>query len=144
MALAILAAGCSTGKSVRRMFGGSLPFHVTVLPGANENSAVAVDLVVVYDQKLADELLKLPAVKWFSSRDQYKKDHGDQLDADNRWEWVPGQAVPPQSISYRAGARKVLLFANYDTQGDHREAINPQQPFHLVLGERDFIVEETK
>src|ERR1700736_6576693 len=38
---------CSVASSTRSMFGGRLPFQVTVAPDANENSAVAVDLVVV-------------------------------------------------------------------------------------------------
>ena len=56
-----LMLSCSMVSSTRSMFGGRLPFQVTVDPDANENSAVAVDLVVVYDAKLVDKLLELSA-----------------------------------------------------------------------------------
>ncbi|MEA2464363.1 MAG: hypothetical protein QOJ98_2110 [Acidobacteriota bacterium] len=42
-------ASCGVTTKVRSAFGGELPFRVTVAPDANENSAIAVDLVVVYD-----------------------------------------------------------------------------------------------
>jgi len=73
--IALGAVSCSAVSSARSMFGGALPFHVTIAPDANENSAIAVDLVVVYDAKLADELLKLPAAKWFAGKEQFARDH---------------------------------------------------------------------
>jgi type VI secretion system protein len=123
------------------MFGGELPIQVDVAPDANENSPVAVDLILVYDPKVLDELLKLSAGAWFAQREQFLADHGGALQSELR-EWVPGQPVPPFILSYHPGARRVVLFADYDTQGDHRATIDPQQPFRLVLGEKDFSVEE--
>jgi type VI secretion system protein len=138
-----LTLACSTGQKVRSMFGGELPVQVTVDDDANDNSAIAVDMVVVYDNKLLDDLLKMPATDWFTKRDQLKKDYGDSLDI-TKWEWVPGQIVPSFSIPYHTGARKVLLFADYRTQGEHRAAVDPQQPFRLVLGENDLAMETPK
>jgi len=57
------------------------------------------------------------------------------------WEWTPGQEIPKQTITYHAGAKKVVLFADYQTDGEHRATVDPQQPFRLVLGERDLAVE---
>lgn len=122
------------------MFGGMLPMQVKVAPHANEDTAVAVDVVVVYDTKLIEELLKMPASEWFSKKQQFLSDHPNDVVAQS-WEWVPGQPVSPQSINYRAGARKVFLFADYVTEGAHRAAVPPQQPFRLVLGDRDLAVE---
>lgn len=133
-------AGCSVAGKVRNAFGGQLPIEVTVAPHANEDTPVAVDLVVVYNSKLVDELLKLPAADWFARREQFLKDYPETLIVE-KWEWVPGQQVEPISLAYRAGAKRVLLFADYVTDGEHRAAIDPQKPFRLVLGDRDFAVE---
>lgn len=141
--LFLVSGGCSTGKKVRSMFGGMLPMQVDVAPDVNEDSPVAVDLVVVYDPKLVDALLKMPASEWFSKREQFVKDHAKSV-ALQSWEWVPGQKVEPVSIAYRAGARKVVLFADYRTDGEHRLAVEPQQPFRLVLGPQDLAVEELR
>ena len=134
-----LFAHCSVGKKVRSAFGGSLPFEVKVLPLINDNSPVAVDLLVVYDEKLVDELLKIPASDWFAKKQQYMADH-PQVKV-HGWEWVPGQEVGPLKIEYPAGARNVVLYADYHTEGEHRAVVGGPKPFRLVLGERDISVE---
>jgi hypothetical protein len=135
-----MAGGAVLSCSTRSMFGGSLPFHVSVEAAANANSAVAVDLVVVYDAKLIDQLLKLRAAEWFAQKEQFARDHPKQL-AVHAWEWVPGQSVGDKSLTYESGAKKIVLFANYLTEGDHRAALDPQQPFRLTLHAADFEVE---
>lgn len=125
---------------VRLMFGGELPVQVEISPEANFNSPVAVDLMVVYDPKVLDELLALSASAWFAKREQFLADRGRAVSSQVR-EWVPGQVVQPFSLNYQPGARRVVLFARYDTAGEHRATLAPQQPFRLVLGEKDFSVE---
>jgi type VI secretion system protein len=138
-----LTISCGVASATRSMFGGSLPFNVTIAPDANENSAVAVDLVVVYDSKLVEQLLKKKAADWFKEKEQFLKDHPNQVDI-HPWEWVPSQGVGELTVPYRAGARKVLLFADYSTDGDHRWVVDPQQRFNLLLGNVDFTVELTQ
>lgn len=130
--LSLFAAGCSVTQKVRGMFGGELPFSVSIASDANESSAIAVDLIVVYDDKVLEQLMKMPAAEWFKSKKQLRQDYANEL-LIREWEWIPSQTVEPQTIEYRPGARKVVLFADYGTQGDHRAAIDPQQPFHLNL-----------
>ena len=125
------------------MFGGLLPVEIQVAPDVNEDSPVAVDLLVIYDQKLADSLLKLPSNEWFSKREQFVKDYPKELSLQS-WEWVPGQSVDPVTIASHLGARQVILFADYRTDGEHRAAVEPQQPFRLVLGANDLTVEVPK
>ncbi len=131
---------CGVTTKVRSAFGGDLPFRVTVAPDANENSAVAVDLVVVCDTKVLDQLLKLKATEWFARKQQFLNDYSDAL-AVKGWEWIPNQVVDEQFVPYRSGARKVVLFADYHTDGEHRASVDPQQPFHLVLGPMDLQLE---
>ena len=132
---------CGLAKRVNLMFGGELPVQVDIAPDANENSPIAVDLVLVYDSKVLEELLKLSAGAWFAKRDQFLADYGEALHSELR-EWVPGQPDPTLILTYHPGARRLVLFADYDTQGDHRATVDPQQPFRLVLGEKGFVVEE--
>ena len=138
-----LVLSCGAATATRSMFGGSLPFQVTVAPDANENSAIAVDLVVLYDAKLVEQLLKLKASDWFKQKNQFVRDHPNQV-AVHGWEWVPSQAVKPQTISYGSGARKVVLFADYVSEGDHRATVDPQQSFRLLLQKIDFDVQVAK
>ena len=137
----VLTSACGVTQKARSMFGGQLPFDVVVAPDANEDSPVAVDLVFVYDKKLLETLLKTPASEWFANREQFLKDYGNALVVET-WEWVPGQQIDRMSVAYRPGARRVVLFADYVTEGEHRATADPQEPFRLVLGARDFSVEK--
>lgn len=141
-AFAATVTSCSVKQKVRSAFGGQLPMHVIVAPDANEDSPVAVDVVVVYDRKMLDELLKLSAAQWFAAKAQFVADH-DRRIAVQGWEWVPGQKVQPISIEYRPGAKEVVVFADYHTDGAHRVVVQPQQPFRLLLAERDLVLEKT-
>jgi len=138
-ALTLVASACSMATKVRSMFGGDLPFYVVVMPEANENSAVAVDAVVVYNQNVLDQIMKLRASEWFAKKKQFMNDHRGDIDV-QAWEWIPDQVVPEQNIAYRAGARKVVLFADYASEGEHRAALDPQQRFRLVLDTLDLNV----
>ena len=122
------------------MFGGQLPFDVEIASDANEDSPVAVDLIFVYDKKLLDTLLKTPANEWFAKREQFIKDYGNAL-AVEKWEWVPGQQIERISVAYRPGARRVVLFADYHSGGEHRAVMPPQQASKVLLGETDLKVE---
>jgi type VI secretion system protein len=133
---------CGLPARVRSMFGGQLPMTVSVSPEANRNSPVAVDLVIVYDGKLLDELLKTPAGEWFRKRDQFRRDHPDGVDV-WKWEWVPGQEVGEMEISYRVGAKGGVLFADYQTPGDHRLRIDPHQAVRVTLGPMDAALDAT-
>jgi hypothetical protein len=54
---------------------------------------------------------------------------------------VPGQSVEPVKVAYRSGARNVVLFADYHTEGEHRAVVGPPKPFRIILGERDLSIE---
>jgi type VI secretion system protein len=136
-----LCVQCSTAGKVRSAFGGQLPIKVNVAPGANDDSAIAVDFVVVYDEKVLDEIARVPAADWFSSKkSRFLADHPQEIAVEAR-EWVPGQTVAPLIIPYRIGARKVVVFADYHSAGEHRAIVPPQQSSVVTLGETDLKVE---
>jgi type VI secretion system protein len=137
--IVLVFVSCSAGRKIRSAFGGQLPVEVTIDAAANDNSPVAVDLLVVYDDKLVDGLLAMPAADWFRKKQQYVADHPAVVV--QGWEWVPGQSVEPFKVAYRSGARNVVLFADYDTEGEHRAVVGPPKPFRIILGERDLSIE---
>jgi type VI secretion system protein len=140
IAFVMIFAMCSAAGKVRSAFGGQLPLTVTVMPGANDDSAIAIDFVVVYDQKLLDEIVKIPAAEWFSKKSRFLADHPQELVVESR-EWVPGQPVGPLTIPYKIGAKKIVLFADYHSAGEHRAVVPPQQSSVITLGETDLTVE---
>ena len=69
--LALLASSCGMPNRVRSMFGGQLPIPVSIAADANEDSPLAVELIVVYNDKLIDKLLEKKARDWFAGREQF-------------------------------------------------------------------------
>lgn len=102
-------------------------------PDANQNSAIAVDLVLVYDQNLTNTLGKLSASKYFDGLNQLLLDNPTLLDVWH-WELVPGQIVeafqPQQEKGYAWAA---FVFANYLTPGDHRVKVAPNGFVKILL-----------
>lgn len=102
-------------------------------PDANQNSAIAVDLVLVYNQDLLKTLGKMSAAAYFSSSKQLLLDNPTLLDIWH-WELVPGQVVenfsPPQDKGDAYGA---YVFANYLTPGDHRVRVAPNGVVKILL-----------
>ncbi|MBS0271986.1 MAG: hypothetical protein JSR85_05000 [Proteobacteria bacterium] len=103
----------------------------------NQNSAIAVDLVLVYDQELAKLLSQMSAAKYFSSAKQLLLDNPTLLDIWH-WELVPGQIVqdfsPPQE---QGDAYAGFVFANYLSPGDHRIKIAPTGIVKVLLLKND-------
>jgi type VI secretion system protein len=128
------------GQKVRSAFGGQLPVEVKIADDANDDTPIAVDLVVVYEKTLVEDLLKMPATEWFKKKKQFMLDHQGAVEVKS-WEWVPGQMVETITVEYRAGCKKVIVFADYNSEGDHRASISPQQPSRVVFKDRDFNVE---
>jgi type VI secretion system protein len=139
----LFAAACGLPNRVRSMFGGELPIQVSISPDANENTPLAVELIVVYENKIVDKLLEKKAREWFSGREQFLRDYADHVKS-WKFEWTPGQEVAPLELSYGVGAKRVVLFADYVTPGEHRASIDPQRPFRLILGQSELKLEEVR
>ncbi len=106
-------------------------------PDTNQNSATAVDLVIIYDEELVKILGQMSAAKYFDASKQLLLDNPTLLDIWH-WELVPGQVVqnftPPQEEgdSYAA-----FVFANYLTPGDHRVRVAPSGIVKVLLLKND-------
>lgn len=119
--------------------GKELDFTVRLDELVNNNSPIAVDVLFIHDKKKLAELLRIPAKEWFRQKSQIKKDaQGDPGFTLWEWEWVPGQNVPVQHLPLQPQARAGLIFANYQTPGEHRARIAPHEDILLDLGRNDF------
>ncbi len=140
--IALVLAACGALK-MKSWFGGRFTVEVRVAERVNQDSPVAVEILMVYNKKLLGKLAEFTAQEWFDQREQYRRDYREGKDFDAwHWEWVPGQRVPDQQLGFGAGVRGGLVFADYSTLGNpHRAAVDPHQ-HHLLLelGEDGFSI----
>lgn len=137
----LCALGC--GANRRSFFGGDVAVRVEADPEINQNSPVAVEMIVVYDKDLLEALLAKTAREWFQSRAQVFKDHpGDKDFVSVTWEVVPGQSLPAQEVSFGTGARGGIVFADYFSEGAHRARFDPHQDLRIHLQDKDFSLEQ--
>lgn len=153
LACALVAAGwvsVLSGCAVRQ-----LKLNVRVLPSANSNTPIAVDIVQVSSPRLAKELSRLSAADWFQKRAEFCRDNPEPgvLDVISR-EWVPGQttspitiklpfALPGLAVSIPGISRKppaIFVFANYATPGPHRAQLQAERTYSLELGVDDMTI----
>lgn len=137
--LLLSLSACGVGVRTRALLGGKLRLTVEIAEDANRNSPIAVDLVMIHDEKLFERLMGLTAAEWFDKRDQIQRDAivGEDFEIWS-WEWVPGQEVPSQSLPIRARTEGAVIFAHYDTPGPHRLRFEPFEDIAITLNKTGF------
>lgn len=137
-------------KATKSLFGGNYPLQVWISEDLNQNSPIAVELVIAYDKSTLDKLSEMSARDWFSKRQQLAKDLADKVDL-WPWEWVPRDdlAAPLDyplelNLPYRMGAKGAVFFADYYSPGQHRLLVDPHQPLRLSFEEGGFRAEPLK
>lgn len=91
----------------------------------NNNSAIASDLVIVYNEDLMERIGKMSACRYFASVKQLLLDNPSLLDIWH-WEFIPGQSVQNFTVCQDKGkAFGAYIFANYLTPGEHRIKVAP-------------------
>ncbi|AKQ53689.1 lipoprotein [Bordetella hinzii] len=117
IALSGLAAACVGVPGERVRWQGAV---LTASADMNDNSALAVDLLLVLEPILARQLASMSAVQWFDKRAELMAAYGSELKVAG-WEIVPGQQVEVSAAALPSGrAVAVYLFAHYWRQGPHR------------------------
>lgn len=102
-------------------------------PDLNNNSATAVDLVIVYDEDLVKHIGSMSACTYFASQQQLLLDHPTLLDIWH-WELVPGQNIKNFSPPHDKGrAFAAFVFANYLGSGNHRLRVTPDGVVSVLL-----------
>lgn len=136
--LALTPAGCnSLSPGVK-----TTAVEIFVAPGANNDSALQVDVVAVYDQTLLTRLLAMPAATWFSTKSQILLDYPDGFRAWN-WQLVPGTQIVSTDVSPdSAKSYDILVFAGYGVPGDHRARLGRLDHVRLSMGATGFTAQE--
>jgi type VI secretion system protein len=104
---------------------------------ANGDSPIAVDFIAVNDPDLLKQLSALSARQWFSDREQYRRDHQQQLAV---WsvELVPGQFMEARDFPLAGKpASGLLVFAGYNSPGAHRLRLEKQKQAWLRFDSRE-------
>jgi type VI secretion system protein len=118
---------------------------VIAAEGANLNTPVALDVVLLRDDASLGMVSALSASKWFSSRADLAKTFPEGLSY-RSMEVVPGQTLKLPASAF-GGSRLVgvMVFADYLTPGEHRMRVDQLQGDILVqLGARNFSVSAQK
>jgi type VI secretion system protein len=118
---------------------------IAAAPDANDNSALAVDLVFVRDPALIESLLATPAIKWFAVRADTERAFPEGLRVISM-EVVPSQYVRLDATTLSSErALAVFAFASYPSPGAHRERLLiTAQAYLLQLGAKGFKAVEVK
>ncbi len=137
IALIVLAVGgCS---AVPSWMGGGMSISrisIAAEPEANNNIAIAVDLVMISDADAQASILKLTAQDWFNRRAAFLRDYPDGVKVQS-WEIVPGQVLRDADVDSPGGMTGAVVFARYDSDGDHRLRLTGNSDVHLLLGTDD-------
>ncbi|GBC62151.1 hypothetical protein DENIS_3114 [Desulfonema ishimotonii] len=132
---------CGIGVRTRALFGDDLAVSVSLSPEANLNSPVALELVLIYNEKMMAYLSEKTARQWFEERKQIRRDYIENQDFNAwYWEWVPGQDVPDQEIPLTPRAVGGIIFADYLSPGNHRARFDPFKDIRIHLRTEDFVV----
>jgi type VI secretion system protein len=111
----------------------------------NNNSPVAVDVVLVRDDAMLARIADLPASKWFAGRADLLSTFPGSLRY-NSWELVPGQRLDLPAGTFD-GPRVIaaFVFAHYPDPGAHRVRIQTFSGRLVVqLDSNTFSVSDTK
>lgn len=135
MAVSVCAlSGCGGGPDALRV-------AVEAEPDANNDSPIAVAVLVVYDDQVMRELSKLSASEWFEQSEQRQRDNPDMTDFDLlSWEIMPGQRIKELTLELQGREADGLVFADYYSEGDHRTRFKPEDRILVVLGKTKFNV----
>ena len=137
----LLTVSCGLGVRLRTLMGQKVVVMVDISETANENSALALEVVLVYDEALLKELMKISAAEWFEKKAQIRRDYpGDTGFESWEWEWVPGQKVPVIKLPLRPKAMAGIIYARYYGPGAYRARIDPHESVEIKLLEKEFIV----
>lgn len=134
VALSMTVSGCGTLQNlyavIKDAFTAKMPvvefgdLHVLTDTGANLNTALELEIVLVQDEDVLKKASELTAAKWFELREDIRKTYPGGFESFH-WELVPGQDLRLSSEQFKdKRAFAVLVYANYLTPGEHRARID--------------------
>ena len=107
---------------------------------SNNGTPVAVDLVLVLDQKPLAGLASLRASEWFNNRQDFIRQYPNQLRVTS-WEIVPGQVLAPLIVpGEQEKLVGVLIFADYPGERSFRADASKRPTVRVHLSKDDFSI----
>lgn len=138
------ATGCSSMKDWVMPQGVKLDWVsivMSVAPGANRDYPLAIDLVIVSDETLAQRISNMTSREWFAARESLRKTYPETLEFDSL-EIAPGESLtqPGKRWSGRRVAA-ALVFADYFSDGNHLARLESLKGrLRIEFGATDFSV----
>jgi type VI secretion system protein len=147
MAVLVLTVGCGIPKTVAKkvartahVSSGQLSLQVAVSSGVNQNSPVAVDVLLIKDKSFLKTAQGLSANDWFLKKAQLERQFPKGMEVKS-WEWVPGQSVAPISFIVPVDTQGAMIFANYASAGPHSAPLPRSGRVGIFLDDDDFRID---
>ena len=116
--------------------------NITLDADANNDTATAIDLVIIYKSDLLKALMKIPATQYFASAEQIRRDYPNMIDVWH-WELAPTQTLTDYPITLRDDpAAGAFIFSYYNTPGEHRIRLGTYDTITIRLMKDDFCILE--
>ncbi len=109
------------------------------LDDANENTAIALDVVYTLSKELAQKLSTMTAKEYFKMRQQLMRDYVN-LVMIHSWELPPGHTVKEEAVDLHPKTKAAFLFADYEVPGTHRARLPVFEDLYVNLNRTDFKV----
>jgi type VI secretion system protein len=142
---ALVGCGVPKGMAKRaartaRVSSGKLSLQVALSSAANQNSPVAVDVLLIKDKSFLKTAQGLSANDWFVKKLQLQRQFPNGMEV-RSWEWVPGQSVKPISFVVPVDTQGAMMFANYASAGPHSAPLPVSGKIVIFLDDDDFTIQ---
>lgn len=138
--------GCGVSKGVvhratraAHVSSGKLSLQVAISPAANQNSPVAVDVLLIRDKSFLKAAQGMSASDWFTKKLQLQRQNPKAVEVKS-WEWVPGQVVKPIDFVVPVDTQGAVMFANYASAGPHSAPLPTSGKVVISLDDDDFTI----
>lgn len=138
LASTTLLASCKTPNVLCFKSSGLGEISVSSTALTNDGRPIAVDLAYVTDKDAWKTISKLKARDYFAMRDQLERDFPKGYVHWSR-ELQAGQYVKVTDITAPCNLVGTAIFANYASDGDHRQVLRKGRSGTLELGPKDFV-----
>jgi type VI secretion system protein len=141
----VLAAliGCGLvhrATRVAHVSSGKLSLQFTISSAANQNSPVAVDVLLIKDKGFLKSAKEMTATDWFAKKQSLQRQNPKAMEVKS-WEWVPGQTIEPISFVVPVDVQAAMMFANYASTGPHSAPLPTSGKVLIALDDQDFTVD---
>ncbi|WP_158998519.1 hypothetical protein [Pigmentibacter ruber] len=132
--LVIFFLSCTTPKM-------NLEAYIDI--NANSYSAIPVDVIFIYDDKVIDEFKKMSAANWFLKKEQFINDYAvNNLIQVLSYEIVPGQHFAVSDFKPMKTPLITILYANYLNSNENRIILSDYSSIRLKLKESSFLLNQ--